>query len=542
MALGLLSHRAPLWTLAAAISALATGLESPGLPNPHQDDDTRFFHGRQVCARCHDASAGSVALKAVDGTDVSPVGTLAGTMMQAAFADPFFRAQLARERTLAEDAEEVESTCLRCHAPVAFHEHVFAGQAPLTLHDAEADPFASEGVSCTVCHRIGPDGLGSESTFSGNLPFSMEARLFGPYPNPNPGPMRVNTGYEVTYGPHMVGSNLCATCHTLETSHGEGSFLEQAAYLEWRNSVYSYETDGVTDETRSCQSCHMQDVGSMRIAHNPGGRDFGFTRERPEVRSHRIVGGNARVLDLLGKHGEQLGAPGTAADYERTARATREQLRGRTAQLEVVPVEAEEGIAAFDVLVTNLTGHKLPTGFPSRRVWLEVSIEGETEWFVTGRPDREGRILPPGQGLLEPHHTTISSSDQVQVWEHVAADGKGQPTTAVTAMATSLKDNRLLPRGWEADGPDAERTRPKGVGDDPDFAGGGDRVSFRVPIPSGEEGRQRIQARLWFQTMPPTWLDDLDATRSAEESRLLEMVGTSPSKGEVLAEARRGLR
>ena len=175
------------------------------------------------------------------------------------------------------------------------------------------------------------DGLGEPRTFDGRPPHDLAARIWGPYPDPFPGPMRMMTGYEVTYGEHMVLSSVCATCHTLSTEHGGASFPEQSPYLEWRNSVFSYE-DGVTGESRSCQACHMPDQGPMRIAHNPGGRDFPFLDQRPEVRGHRFVGGNAFMLELMADHAEELGVLASPEALRETARATRRQLEHDTAR------------------------------------------------------------------------------------------------------------------------------------------------------------------------------------------------------------------
>jgi hypothetical protein len=547
----------PLAAAAAGLMGLAAAGLEPGrsevepvpLPAGHptlpaQDDDTRYLHGRELCARCHDASPRARALRAADGRDISPVHTLGGTVMQAAFVDPFFRAQLERERRHAADPEAaraLEAECLRCHAPVAHHERTLAGRDAPDLEEALTDAFVAEGVSCTVCHRIGPEGLGTPETWSGHPPMDREARLYGPYPEPFVGPMRVNTGYEVTYGPHMVLSSLCATCHTLETHHGEEAFLEQGAYLEWRNSVYSYESKGVTEETRSCQACHMPDVGPTRLAHNPGGRDFPFLDERPEVRSHRIVGGNARLLDLLAAGGEALGAPGTPEQYRDTARATREQLQGRTAELALEDPRVEDGRLRAEVRVTNRAGHKLPTGFPSRRVWLELEVEGpDGTWFHSGAPDAQGRVLPPERALREPHHKVLERADQVQVWERVAVNEAGEPTTRVGAMVGTRKDNRLLPLGWSPVGPDAARTGAVGAAaEDEDFAGGEDRVALSIPLPEGlAPGRHRIRARLHFQTMPPAWVDDLRGGTSPEEQGFVALFDGTPGTSEVLAETR----
>ena len=108
----------------------------------------------------------------------------------------------------------------------------------------------------------------------------------------------------------------------------------------------------------------------------------------------------------------------------------------------------------FTVVVENLTGHKLPTGYPSRRAWLHVTVRDRF-----GRPAFEsGAATPTGaiagndhdtDGIrYEPHYEEIRSTDQVQIYESVMVDGEGAPTTGLLRGVRYAKDNRLLPRGF----------------------------------------------------------------------------------------------
>ncbi|MFT7677346.1 MAG: hypothetical protein ACI8QC_001324 [Planctomycetota bacterium] len=533
-----------------SLSLLLALLVQPAIAQDEEAEEViipRVFITAERCAMCHDASPNAEALRLDDGTDVSPHGLWEATVMASSFIDPYWRAQLARELSLApeESRAELEVACVKCHAPMAHHERRLMDRPLPGYTELLEDDQAIDGVSCTVCHRTGAEGLGDESSFNGNLPTSMEARMFGPYPEPFTGPMLMNTGYEPTFGPHMVQSSLCGSCHTLETHHAPGAdpFLEQSSYLEWRNSEFSYEETGVTENTRSCQACHMPDVGSMRIAHNPMGGDFGFLEDRPEVRTHRFVGGNALLLDILGDNREELGARAPKKSYELMAAATRDQLAGRSAQLEMLESKLEGGRLQFSLRVSNLTGHKLPTGYPSRRMWLEVDVEANGEsWFSSGVPDERGRIVPQAQALRLPHEQRITSGAQVQVWERIALNAEGVPTTRVATMATSLKDNRLLPRGWKADGPHAERTGSKGTDGDQDFVAGSDLVHFDLELPQGAGEEHTVRARLLYQTMPPAWVDPMRMGKTEEEARFVRMYDAAETPYEVMGELRKRIR
>ena len=89
---------------------------------------------------------------------------------------------------------EVEGLCLRCHAPAAHHHDRLMGLPARSMEALTADGAALDGVTCTVCHRMTGEGLGTPATFEGFPPHDLEARLYGPYPDPATGPMRVHTG------------------------------------------------------------------------------------------------------------------------------------------------------------------------------------------------------------------------------------------------------------------------------------------------------------------------------------------------------------
>jgi hypothetical protein len=510
-----------------------------------EEDAGRVFVLSETCQRCHDASPNAEALWTATGEDASPHGTWKGTVMANSFFDPYWRAQVARELSVAkpEDHAEIEALCTRCHTPAAVHEARLSGEPLPRLAELLSDPAAHEGVTCTVCHRMTGEGLGDKSTMNGNPPMDLELNLYGPYPDPVQGPMAAMTGYDINYGPHMVQSSLCGTCHTLETAHAPGAkpFLEQSPYLEWRNSVYSYETE-LTDESRSCQDCHMVNMGDMKLAHNPRGLDFPFLNDREDVSSHAIVGGNAFLLDMLAIGKESLGVLSPLDSLAKNAALTRRQLEYNTANLEVEKARIEGERLLFDVAVENLAGHKLPSAYPSRRVWLEVTVKtGSQTWFASGVPDPAGRIQPRGELRTLPHLDKITEASQVQVYQTIALDEHGKRTTLLTRMASVGKDNRLLPKGWKMDGPHSEQTNPVGVGEDPDFTGGSDLVHFAIELPETHRnaGLHFVSARLLFQTIPPQWADDHRDTERPESQTFIDLYDQVPTRYEVLATTRR---
>ena len=70
----------------------------------------------------------------------------------------------------------------------------------------------------------------------------------------------------------------------------------------------------------------------------------------------------------------------------------------------------------------------------------------------------------------------------MQIYEPVLGSLAGRPTTGLLTATQYLKDNRLLPRGFE------KSTAPREIGiygraaADTNFGGGGDRIRYAVPV------------------------------------------------------------
>lgn len=522
--------------LVLSLVLLSACTEPAARPDPAPQRDPAFAAGA-LCARCHSASPGASALRSATGDDISPHGLWKATLMANSLRDPYFRAQFARELEAAPAAAgELGGLCLRCHAPMVHHQARLDGSALPPIAEVAADPLGLDGVSCTLCHQARAEKLGTDESFAGRLEIRADSAIYGPYPEPFAGPMRMQTGFTPQQGAHVQTSALCGACHTLSTQHAAGAtpFLEQSPYLEWRNSVFSDE-QGASAESRTCQQCHMPDEGTTRIARMPGGGDFNIAL-RPNVRAHSFVGGNAFVLELLDRHRGELGVEASSESLVRAAAATRRNLAQETASVEVLRAERAGSKLRFDVRVANRTGHKFPAGYPSRRAWLEVEARsGGRTFFHSGGADERGRIAGVPDERALPHFDRVRDPAEVVVYELRALDPQGKRTTQLSRMASVGKDNRLLPRGWRADGPHAQDTRPVGTEGDADFAGGEDLVHFEIALPPEASGRIVIYADLWYQTIPPGWADDLRGLAAPEARAFLRMYDAAPPAPEPVA-------
>ncbi len=506
-------------------------------PAPGHANDP--FTTSEQCAVCHFGAPGATAMRDAAGGDVSPYATWRATMMANSFRDPYFRAQLRKESAAA--GESVQELCLRCHAPMAHHERVLDGRAAPRLADVDDDLYADDGVSCTVCHTMLPDGLGRAETFSGRPRFDDQRRIFGPYADVFPQPMQAHVDYTPMQGEHVRTSALCATCHTLYTEHHGTPFAEQTPFLEWRNSAFADDRDGADpDAVRTCQQCHMPATGKTRIARNPMGFDFGRIAPREDYRAHAFVGGNAFVLELLAEHRDELYVQAEPEALRAMAAATRRQLAERTARLSISPLRRDGGALAFDVTVENLTGHKFPTGYPARRAWLrlEVLVGGEVV-FASGAVDDEGRLRGVADEHGLPHVRTIERESDVVVYELVATDPDGRPTTFLTRMSRACRAAVFAPCGWRAVSLGVAHLPPVAVDGPSDFFGGGDTVACRVALPEGVDGACEVRATLCYQAVPPVWVDALRDVDAPEARRFVAYYDAARKRPELVATASR---
>jgi hypothetical protein len=318
-------------------------------------------------------------------------------------------------------------------------------------------------------------------------------------------------------------------------THTGRRFPEQTPYFEWRNSVFSDEADP-TDASRTCQQCHMADVGPTRIARDPSGTDY-LLPARDPYRAHAFVGGNAFLLDLLADNRERLGVPASAEALRRMAHATRRQLTTATVAIDVSPIEHVDDELRFHVRIENLTGHKFPTGYPARRAWLHVRVQNEDGVvFDCGGVDRNGAI----QGVIDPldheHVTRIETPFDVPIWELVAHDPDGRPTTSLVSMAARHKDTRLLPKGWRRDGPHADDTAPAGIGGDVDFTAGSDGVDVAVAY-AQDLPRATVFVWVHYQPIPPHWVEPLRSVDADECRTFVELYDAADKTPETVAAA-----
>lgn len=499
-----------------------------------------YFVSAGRCAGCHGHDPNGLASVDSQGRDVNVADDWRSTMMANSARDPFFRAKLEHEVLVnPEHQVAIENKCLSCHAPLGMHEEQLLGHAPFTVAHLDTSIMGQDGVSCLSCHMQSEATAGS--FFSGELEFDS-ARVYGPYGDDqiNPGIMEFFVRFTPGYGSHIVNSKVCAGCHTLvtQTLDLEGNatgdnFVEQATYHEWLNSVYS--SNGT-----QCNTCHMPRLDEPIIL----ATDYAFLNGQQPFGLHHLVGGNKHMLQLLKANKDSLHIPATDVQFDSTIARTERLLTQHTLDVSITLVDRTGDSIYYDVRLENRAGHRFPSGYPSRRAFVEFIVltqEGDTV-FKSGRADGNHEVEGHDAGY-EPHYDMIDGSDRVQIYEMVMGDVNGNVTTVLERAKFPIKDNRLVPVGFRTDHASYDTTRIAGVpAQDVDFnrntlgeeGSGSDVVHYHVPLNGATTGL-RAFARVYYQPVPPGWNAEMFGHGGARIDAFRDMLSASDGTPTLVA-------
>jgi len=474
---------------------------------------SEHFSGSSNCTMCHNNLTDS------SGKDVSIETDWSSTMMANSARDPFWRAKVRSELNRNPQLSSViNDKCTRCHAPMANFEAKTANEPIEVLDNGftnSSHPRHNEalnGVSCTLCHQVKDSpNLGTLSGFTGHYEIDNSKTIYGPFTDLFPNPMIMNTGYTPTYSAHTKDSKLCSTCHNLKTPYvdefgqvlsttPESEFPEQMPYSEWEHSSYNGGSNA-----KSCQQCHMSRANGVPISNRPM-----WLQTRDGFAVHEFVGGNKLMLDIFDKNKQQLGV--LSNNFAETITKTQAMLDS-AASITPVSQLLASGNLEFTLKVNSNTGHKLPSAYPSRRVILHVTVkDGQGNVvFESGKINADGSVVgvdaDNNQASFEPHYDLITQPDQVQVYEAIMGDNHNQVTYTLLRGMTYLKDNRLLPQGFnKATAPNDVKVFGEALNDS-NFVGGSDHVTYRIANLSG--ANYQIEAELVHQPIAYSFAQDL---------------------------------
>ncbi len=472
--------------------------------------------------------------------------------MANATRDPLFWAALDVANN---DVPGVGDFCLRCHTPQGWYsgrvsKDGLGGQVngedgcqllgDQTSNDNKNSDFS--GITCHLCHRQASTGPMGESLKpgSGNLWVDDEDcdQGFGPC---RKGPYDYNLDptnqapHAWEYDDFLHSGAFCGSCHDVSSPVLTGgvpavTLLNQGVdtglampfertYTEWKLSDFGdlifrdgggeVASNGQLEITvnNSCQACHMNQVS------DPDARACRFTPEgsrQDNMRSHMIAGGSSWMPQVL------KAEFGTALDrndaYDAATNAALDMLQNRSATVSVTDAGTVGPAASIDVRVTNLTGHKLPTGYPEgRRMWLHVEARDAANTLVFE------------SGAYDDATAVLTEDAQAKVYEILQGIWNSSTNECVIEQGGSKvfhfvqnncinKDNRIPPAGFRGAG--NIEVMPIGITyptepGDPGKLVNYDITNYQFTIPVDAVLPVTVTARLRYQTASKEYIDFL---------------------------------
>src|SRR5262245_30327643 len=168
-----------------------------------------LFQTSDRCFACHNT------LSTAAGEDISIGFGWRPTMMANSARDPYWQAGVRRESIDHPESKAViEDECSKCHMPMARFQSKFEGKEGEVFSHLSFDPdnrmdrLAQDGVSCSLCHQIQKEKLGTRDSLVGGFVIDTarskgEREEFGPFKIEN-GELRImrtsSGGYRPTEG------------------------------------------------------------------------------------------------------------------------------------------------------------------------------------------------------------------------------------------------------------------------------------------------------------------------------------------------------
>ena len=470
-----------------------------------------------VCANCH---AGTD-----NGHNIRPVTTWGGSMMANAGRDPLFWASLDVANN---DVPGIGEWCLRCHSPGGWLDGRVtqpSGSADGCTLSGEIDGVDNdfEGLLCSFCHRmqINPSPPpGQQPVYYENGQYWIDDTTCsmgfdpcrkGPY-NYTMGQPHPPHGWESSQ--YHRDSDNCGNCHnvtnqvlTLIDENGVNTGVPvpvERTYKEWEQSSFSQ--PGTSFLT--CQNCHMPDA-TNDPAYPSIATDINRTGDLP---IHELAGGNAWVPRVLKGEYPSLGR---ADEFDATTAWAVDMLENAaTVEISAPPSIQVGADLNLDVRVVNLSGHKLPTGYPEgRRMWLDVLVRDGS-----GTPIWHSGAWDPSSGALAQDPQLKVYEVKPGIWdlngtgECDVSDTGGNPLFHFALNNCVSLDNRIPPVGFT--GMNDIETRPVHYSYPETSPGSGilvnyDDTSYTVSIPVSAGGDLTLEATLQYQTTSDDYVEFL---------------------------------
>lgn len=479
-------------------------------------DSGEYFLHSSHCTGCHGYDSIQQANVDESGNDVNLADRWRTSMMALAAKDPLWRAKVSHEiLTNPAHAGELQNKCTQCHAPMGRYTSMFHNQPYYGINNLDADTLGLDGVSCGACHAMSPN-VGY--TYSGQIPYDTTHVEYGPFGSPFVGPMQLYEGFTPVFSSHMDQPRTCSPCHTLITQSVDlagnftgGEFVEQATYHEYLNSSYA-------GTLTKCQSCHMPKLPDPIVIAN----GVISLQARFPFNQHTFAGANYFMLNLIKNNKTSLNIDSPDRWFDTTLLATSKMLKEQSLDMNLMLDSTKNDTAYYRVKLKNKTGHKFPSGYPARRAVVQFIVfdAANDTLFKSGTFTPQYRVVGE-TNQFEGHHNLINQQNVPQIYEMVMGDVNGDFTTVLERASSILKDNRIPPLGFTTTHQvyDTVKISNDALADI-DFnkvasveGSGEDYVHFHIPL-FGYTGNIQTKVKVYYQSVPPKWVDDMFAINS----------------------------
>jgi hypothetical protein len=153
--------------------------------------------------------------------------------------------------------------------------------------------------------------------------------------------------------------------------------------------------------------------------------------------------------------------------------------------------------------------------------------------FESGRWDDVGGLHDNQNDLdaadFEQHYQVIEDPSEVQIYEAIMGDVDGAVTTTLLRGSVYLKDNRLLPAGFDKNLVSEDIAVRGAAFDDEDFQAGRDIVRYLVTIDPAK-GPFTVTAELLYQSVAYRWAQNLGHYDAPEPRRFLSYYESVPNQ------------
>jgi len=157
--------------------------------------------------------------------------------------------------------------------------------------------------------------------------------------------------------------------------------------------------------------------------------------------------------------------------------------------------------------------------------------------FTSGKLNSDGAIAGNDNDSdarrYEPHHLIIERQEQVQIYEAIMVNHQGQVTTGLLAGVRYIKDNRLLPIGFDT------KTAPKDIAvrgaaaEDGNFTNRGDRIFYSIRVDKSRRPFS-VEVKLRYQPIGYRWAKNLHVYRASETERFVRYYDEMAQESDVI--------